>query len=199
MAFAGSGAGFYQPTFTIDGSLFGVGRNYSTLALLYSADSGPTFLAFRILDSYGDVSFYGPGGYATSFAGMTTTGDLVNGFTVAGSTNITLTIPIIRGIGTDITFSLWGSVLPSSNDGLLTASGGDVESMSTARISHIDALDASGIALADFSITSGSGTRYDRSGVVGVAAVPEPETWAMLVLGPAALARVGSRRAARRR
>jgi len=90
-------------------------------------------------------------------------------------------------------------VLPSSNDGLLTASGGDVESMSTARISHIDALDASGIALADFSITSGSGTRYDRSGVVGVAAVPEPETWAMLVLGLAALARVGSRRAARRR
>jgi len=38
MAFAGSGAGFYQPKFTLDGSLFGVGRNYSTLALLYSAD-----------------------------------------------------------------------------------------------------------------------------------------------------------------
>ena len=198
MTFAGTGTGFYEPTFTIDGSLFGVGRGYSELSLMYSVGAGPTFLAFRILDSSGDLTYYGPGGYVAAFPGMTTTGDLANGFTVSGSTKITLDLPITFATATDITFSMWGAALPSSSEGLLTPSAGEVSFMSSAKLTGIRVLDASGRELPDFSIVSGSGTQYDRNGVVvNVSAVPEPGTSALLALGMLAMVGVRARRVKR--
>jgi hypothetical protein len=184
MTFNGStGAGTYQPHLTIDGSLFGVGRDYSELSFFYSVNNGPASLAFRILNVYGTLTYYGTGGYTALPPGFTMTGDAVNGFTVAGSTTFTPDIPLTFGTAEDVTFGLWASVLPVSSQGLLVPSGGDVEFMSTVKLTGIDVLDSNGRPLDDVSIASGSGTVYDRNGVETVSAVPEPSEAALLFVG----------------
>ena len=184
MTFMGStGFGTYQPHLTIDGSLFGVGRSYSELSFFYSVNAGPALLAFRILDARGSVTFFESGGDVASIPGFTMSGDLVNGFTIAGSTTFTPSIPIAFATPTDITFGLWASVVPSSSVGLLVPSGGDVEFLNTVKLTGITVLDSNGVALNNFSIASGSGTQYGRNGVVAIQAVPEPGTIALLMAG----------------
>jgi len=188
----GIGSGFFQPTFTIDGSLFNVGRADSQLAFFYSVGSGPGLLGFRIQNTRGDITYYGPSGYVPSFAGMSLTGDLVNGLTVAGSTTFTLNIPIAFGAATDITYALWAGTLPSSSVGLLTPSGGAVDFDSTVKLTGINVVGADGQPLDAFTITSGSGTLYDRNGVT--ASVPEPRTLVLMLLGLLGLTLARSRR-----
>lgn len=100
-------------------------------------------------------TLYGPNGYVSAFPGFSVTGALGTGFTVAGSTTITLNIPIVFGTATDITYSL-----------------------------------------NTFSIVSGSGTQYDRNGVVVAAGpgdpngVPEPGTLPLFALAFFAIGRV---------
>jgi hypothetical protein len=183
MTFGGAtGTGFYQPTFTIDGSLFNVGRTDNELAFSYGVGTGPHYLAFRILNARGAISFYGPNGYETSFPGFSVTGSPGTGYTVAGSTTFTLNIPIMFGTATDITYALWAASLPSSNAGLLTASTGDVEFLNTVRLTGIEVRDSRFFPVDAFTIASGSGTVYNRNGVVaatqpgGPNGVPEPGT-----------------------
>ena len=181
MTFGGAtGTGFYRPTFTVDGSLFNVGRPESELAFFYSVDSGPVFLSFRIQNSRGAISYYTPEGYATSLPGISLTGDLATGLTVAGSTEFTLNIPIVFGTTTELTFALWAGSIPGSNVGLLTASEGEVDYLSSVKLTGIEVADSTGKPLDAFSIVSGSGTLYDRNGVV---IVPEPATYASILLG----------------
>lgn len=197
MTFSGStGAGFYRPTFTIDGSLFNFGRTENQLAFSYAVDNGPAFLAFRIQDSRGTVSLYGPNGYVTAFPGFSVTGALGTGFTVAGSTTITLNIPIVFGTATDLTYSLWAASLPTSSVGQLAPSTGEVEFLSTVKLTGIELFDAAGFALENFTITAGSGTKYDRNGVVGATdpggpnGVPEPGTLPLVALAFLAAGRI---------
>ena len=190
MTFGGaSGAGVFRPTFRIDGSFFNQGRTDSQLAFLYSVGSGPEFTAFRIQNNRGVLSYRDPTGYVPLFPGMSLSGDLVNGFTVAGLTTFTLEIPIIFGTATDITYSLWAAALPSSSLGLLTPSATSIDFISTAKLTGIDVLDSSGRSVSAFSIVAGSGTLYDRNGVVGNAGpgpsngVPEPGSLPLMVMG----------------
>ncbi len=197
MTFGGStGVGFFRPTFTIDGSFFNLGRTDSQLAFSYATRNGSNFLGFRLQNSRGTISFYGPNGYVTSFPGFNVTGDLGSGFTVAGSTTFTLNIPIVYGTSTDITYSLWAASLPSSSFGQLTPSTGDVEFLSTVKLTGIELFDAAGFALENFTIAAGSGTKYDRNGVVGATdpggsnGVPEPGTLPLLAVAFLAAGRI---------
>jgi hypothetical protein len=181
MTFAGAtGAGFYRPTFTVDGSLYNVGRTESDLEFFYSTDSGPAFLSFRIQNSRGHVTYYGPSGAVASFPGMSLTGDLATGQTISGTTQFTLNIPIAFGTPTDITFGLWAGILPSSSVGLLTPSAGDTDFLGTVKLTGITVTDAGGNPIDDFGIVAGSGTRYGRFGVVNV---PEPATYVAMLFG----------------
>ncbi len=201
MTFGGStGAGVYRPTFTIDGSLFNVGRTDNQLAFSYSVDNGPSYLAFRIQNSGGAINLYGPNGLVSGFPGFSVTGGLATGLTVAGSTSITLDIPIMFGTPTDMTYTLWAASLPSSSLGLSTPSTGEVEFLSTAKLTGIELFDAAGFALENFTITAGSGTKYDRNGVVGSTepggpnGVPEPGTLPLAALAIFAMGRLRNRR-----
>lgn len=177
----GVGAGRFQPTFTVDGSLFNVGNTDSQLEFYYAVDDGPAFLGFRVQNNRGSVSLYGPGGYVSQFPGMTLTGDLGTGFTESGSTTFTLDIPIVFGVSSDVTFALWASVIPRSSVGLLTGSSATVDFVNTVKLTGINVVESStGRSLDAFTITSGSGTLYDRNGVV---AVPEPGISACMLAG----------------
>lgn len=193
MTFGGAaGAGIFRPTFTLDGSLFNVGRTDSELAFGYSAGNGPNLLALRIRNSRGALSFYTPGGYVASLPGMTVTGDGVNGLNVAGSTTFSIDIPMVFGTAFDVTYALWAASLPSSSAGQLTASAGDVSFISSARMTGIDVYTAAGQAVTAFTVSAGSGTLYGAGGVLPQ--VPEPGTWLMMGLGLVVLA---ARRVAR--
>ena len=182
----GVGAGTYRPTFTIDGSLFSVGRTDSEIEFAFASGSGPSFLTFRIMSAQGSLSLYANGGYQSSLPGMSITGDAVNGYTVAGSTTFSFDIPIVFGTAIDITYTMWGATLPRSNAGLLSPSAGDVAFLSTAKLTGIQVFDASGAAVDGFAIVSGSGTGYGPGGVM--AAVPEPGTAALTAFGLIGLA-----------
>ena len=194
MTFGGAtGAGFYRPTFTVDGSMFNVGRTDNEVDFFYSIDAGPVFLGFRIKNSRDSVDYFEAGsGSVPSLPGMTVTGDRATGLTISGSTTFTLSIPIVFGKTTDLTFAAWAGIVPSSSVGLLTPSAGETEFSSTFKLTGITVTDASGTPLDTFSITSGSGTLYDRNGVVNV---PEPAAYASLLFGLLGLAVFrGSRR-----
>lgn len=184
----GSGNGTYRASITLDGSLFNVGRTDSEIEFDYWAGAGPMLMAFRITNSRGTVGLYANGAFQSALPGMATTGDLASGITVAGATTVSFDVPIVFGVAQDIGFSLWASTLPSSNVGLLTASGGDASFFTSARLTGIQVLDSSGASVADFTITSASGTLYGPGGVM---AVPEPSAALMLCAG---LLWLGSRR-----
>jgi hypothetical protein len=169
-----------------------VGRTDSQVVFLHSVGSGPVFTTFRIQNSRGDLTYYTPEGYVASLPGMAVTGDLVTGLAVSGSTTFTFGIPIAFGVPTDITFGLWAGVLPSSSEGLLTPSAGEVEFLTSVKLTGIEVLGPSGQPLDAFSIGSGSGSLYDRNGVVPV---PEPGTLVLMIAGVLGLALLHARRA----
>jgi hypothetical protein len=186
LTFGGAiGQGTFHPTFTLDGSLFNLGRTESELEFGYAIGSGPTTLSFRITNTNSaGISLYANGAYQASLPGMTITGDAANGYSVAGTTTFSMNIPIVFGAAQDLSLTLWAASIPRSNLGLLTPSAGNASFFSSARLTGIEVFDSSGTALSAFTVSSASGTLYGPGGVI---AVPEPESAALLVLGIAAL------------
>lgn len=195
----GSGSGVFVPTFTIDGSLSNVGRTENQMMFSYAINDGPQYLGFRIQGSRGDLTFYAPGGYVAGFPGMTTSGDLVNGVTVSGTTQFTLNLPIQFDTPTVFTFALWAAVLPSSSVGLLGPSAGDVSFLTSAMLTGIEVLGSDGRPVSNFTIDAASGTRYGSTGVIeggsdGIP-VPEPSGLELMLLGLAVYGGLSWRRA----
>lgn len=176
-----NGAGFYRPTFTVDGSMFNVGRTDNEVDFFYSSDAGPVFLGFRIKNSRDTINYFEAGsGSVPSLPGMAVTGDRATGLTISGSTTFTLNIPIVfrkddrphvRRVG-------WNCAELERRPA--DAQRGRDGFSSTFKLTGITVTDASGNPLDTFSITSGSGTLYDRNGVVNV---PEPTAYASLLFG----------------
>jgi hypothetical protein len=176
-----SGSGTYRPTFTIDGSLFNTGRSESEIEFGYSIGSGPTIMAWRIVNShYSGISLYANGAFQPGLPGLTLTGTAAAGYTVAGTTTFSLDIPILFGSSQEMSFSLWASTIPRADVNLMIPGGGDASFYTSAKLTGIEVLDSGGNALPAFTIASGSGTLYGPEGVI---AVPEPSTTAMLCAG----------------
>jgi hypothetical protein len=186
LTFGGAvGTGTFRPTFTIDGAIFNRGRTETEIEFNYGYASDPNRLTFRIINSNNaGISFFANGGYQSSLPGMTTTGDGVNGYTVAGSTTFSFDIPIVFGQSQEVRFSMWAATLPRSNLNLLTPSTGDASFFSSARLTGIQAFDSAGVAVNAFSVVSGSGTLYGPGGVLPV---PEPGPAVLLLAGLLAL------------
>ena len=150
MTFGGAvGNGTYRATFTLDGALFNVGRTDSEIEFGYSFGASPSRMAFRIFNARGVISLYLNGATPVTLLGLTTTGDGVHGFTVAGETSFSIDIPIVFGQAQEVGFSLWGASLPSSSLGLLTPSAGDASFFNTVKLTGIEVLDSSGKAVRD--------------------------------------------------
>jgi len=177
----GSGNGIYRATITLDGAFLNIGRAESEIEFGYSVGAGPTLMALRIMGIRdGAVSLYANGAFQAALPGMTISGDLAHGMTVAGSTSFSFDVPIVFGVAQDIGLSLWAATLPGSNVGLASPSGADISFLSSARLTGIQVFDSGGQAVPDFTITSGSGTMYGPGGVI---AVPEPSALLMLCAG----------------
>lgn len=94
------------------------------------------------------------------------------------------------------TLTLGGTLSLAWWDGFSAAAGDRFDLFDAAALTgHFDALDFSGAALADGLVWDTS--RLHLDGVLAVAAVPEPGTWAMWLAGAAVLAGLSRRRAPR--
>ncbi|MEO6276871.1 PEP-CTERM sorting domain-containing protein [Roseateles sp.] len=180
MKFPGSGNGTYVPTFTIDGSLFNIGRGETEIEVSYSVGAAAPVQVFRLMNQRGTVTMYVNGVYQPSLPGISLTGSTATGFTLAGQTTFSLSIPVLLGVDQELGMSMWAASLPSSSAGLLTPSGGDASFYSSLKLTGIQLFDGAGTEMKDFTITSGSGTLYGPGGVMPV---PEPSTALMLGAG----------------
>ena len=156
--------------FGVDGSLARSGVSTVGVAVNYQQDAGPVYtLMSAILQPAGASNFVplsGPGR-----AGFSITDTAVSGSGVFDTT----ALPITFGDPFEFSLGLLAYAMP--RDGTATSSFA-----STVLLTGIDVFDSEGRRVADFSIVSGSGTRYDADGV-HIAAVPEPTTSALLGLG----------------
>lgn len=181
----GSGAGTIQFGFSIDGSAMSVGNSQTFIYLNYELGSGPIYTAFNAITSYGTSSVTNPTG-VSPMAGFTTTGANLSG----SGTAYSFAHPITLGTSLDLSLGLFAASYPGSFTGVANN-----DFFSTAKISRITILDATGHPI-DFSIKGASGTIYDATGahLPTMGGVPEPGTWAMMLVGLGGLGAVLRRR-----
>ena len=170
-------AGFVRYQFSVDGNLqalgvpeaFYFGETYMTLDMQHQG--GPTFQVLNATVRRGGLGTISnrplPTGWTTS------TGSLSG-----GSTFMSLEFPINWGQPWDIKVGLMAWAYGTADSNFL----------STARLTGVSLFDASRQPITNFSLSAASGTDYLA------AVVPEPQTWALWLVGLTAVVWLGRRR-----
>jgi len=158
--------------FSIDGSIAVSGGSAAFFAN-YQKDSGPVFTLMTASIQAGTPTF-------SPSTGSGAAGYVVTPTSISGS-GVFETVPLDLVFGTpfDLTFGVFAYAIPR-------AGSASSSFASTALLTGIDIFDAAGSRVEDFSIVSGSGTRYGPQGVQ-IAAIPEPTTAALLATGLAGM------------
>ena len=180
-------AAFVQFGLSIDGAATITGNSQTLSILDYQIDNGPIYNAF-VADLVGDYN---------SVAGLNgANSGPVAGFTVmpgslSGGGTVTSFRSDVSGATFDLTLALLTSSFP--NYGGLA----DNDFSETARLSSLSFFDANGQPIAFGTIVGASGRLYDADGVhtAPTGGVPEPATWAMVLIGFGAVGAVARRRA----
>jgi hypothetical protein len=182
----GSGLGFIQLGFSIDGSMFIAGNSQAQAVLAYQLGTDPSFPAF-----YGDARFFAPNrAISPTNNQMPVSGFTVTPTSVSGAgTVFSYLTPVMLGSNFDLTVGLYASSFPGPFTGIANN-----DYFSTARLTSILLTDNLGRQI-DFHIIGASGTLYDKFGAHPVvAAVPEMGSWAMMLIGFGVVGRVIRRR-----
>jgi hypothetical protein len=181
-------AGQIVYSITVDGSISAVGAGTSLIDVVYEQNGGPNFFLVRgTLDPFTTFIFTssvpGPG-----LAGFTQTNIPGVSQSVSGSGEFdTFVLDFVYGTPFDFNLGLRAWVAPG-------ISTNDVDFHSTALLTGIDVF-VGGLAVTDFVVASGSGTRYDANGVhFDPAAVSEPGMLALLCGGLLGMRLSGRRR-----
>ena len=173
---APASAGFVSYQFSVDGGMtslgapepFYFGETYMALDLQHQG--GPTYEVLNATVRRGGIGTISngppPAGWTTSAGSL-----------VGGSTVFARDFPMVWGQAWDVKVGLVAWAYGTSDSNFL----------STAKLIGVTLYDASHNLVSEFSLSSASGTNY-------VTAVPEPQTWALWLLG---LGLVGGRAAHR--
>jgi hypothetical protein len=177
--------GFAQFEFTVDGaltfnSLGGPSAGQGRVELSYQQDANPIFTIFTANAGAGgtlaSIATSGVSNFVTS---------VIPGISESVSGNATVDtflLPFLYGTPFDFDLGLFVSAGPRARSAI------DASFLTTALLSGISVFDSSGAHVDDFSITSGSGTIYDASGVhlistPGPVPVPEPMMLSLFAVG----------------
>jgi hypothetical protein len=172
---APSAAGFVRYVFALDGSLSGA-----------AANNGIANVQLNLQQATGPVFGLGRVGTLGSALGTVTAIDIdISTWTLgtgsvsgAGDFGSTVHVPFFGDVDLPM---VWGSPWDVQVGLLATIyRTADASFMSSAKLVDIQLFDAAHVRITDFALTSASGTDYLAPAVTPV---PEPQTWAMLLLG----------------
>ena len=171
--------GYVRLAFTIDGSLSSTGFGTSDLEVNYQVDNSPIYSLMR---AQVDARF---SPFLHAGTGQSLSGFTVSPTAISGSDTVTtFLIPIKFDKTFDLKFGMFAYTIAGTGNHQL-----DVSFRNTALLTGIEMFDASGNALSNFTIQSGSGTTYDRNGVhLNTVTVPEASSLFLLLLPFAAAA-----------
>lgn len=171
----GAGAGSVLLKFDIGGAAQGSDFSDTLIYLNYQLGGGPIYTAF-----------VGRAGRGASLA-LAPTGGPLTGFTLgpgslSGSASDipSFLLPVTLGSNVELSLGLYVASFEGNRPGELGFANASF--LSTASLSGLYLYDAFG-TLVDTPLQGESGTIYDRFGAHVPGAVPEPSTWALLVLG----------------
>jgi hypothetical protein len=176
-------------TFTVDGHMSAVGPGTSVIDVVYEQNSGPNFILMRATVDPRDNAPFITSPTNTGLSGFTPSASPGNQSISGSGAFDTFPLSFVWGTEFEIALGIRAMVLPAIGSN-------EVDFSTAALLTGIDVY-ANGQLVENFSIESGSGTRYDTNGVHfdPPVAVPEPGTLACFGAGLIGLTCLRRRRA----